>query len=124
MDKEQILEMKKAYENALVIQLAQALGMEESKVTAEWSLEQTVINIVQGDENITNTYIFTAQDNNLLLTMMGYKIHKANNAIIAYEVMPMSIDIATFNALNALIMNILNSDPLTAPETDEAVVEK
>jgi hypothetical protein len=123
MNKEQILEMKKAYENALVIQLAQALGMEESKVTAEWSLEQTVINIVQGDEIATNTYTLTAKDNNLLLTMMGCKIHKSNNVIIAYEVMPMSIDIATFNALNALIMNILNSDPLSASAPVEEVNE-
>ena len=115
MNKKQMLEMKKAYESALVSQLAQALGLEESKVTAEWSLEQAIINIVQGDDLATNIYTFTAKDSNLLLTMMGYKTHKSNNTIIAYEVMPMSIDVATLNALNALIMNVLNSDPLAAP---------
>jgi hypothetical protein len=56
--------------------------------------------------------------------MFGYKIHKAaNGASIAYEATPMSIDIATLGALNSIVMNILNSDPLAA-ETDEAVVEE
>ena len=115
MNKEQMLEMKKAYENALVTQLAQGLGMEESQITADWSLERAIINITQSDSTATNIYTFTVRDNNLLLTMAGYKIHKSNNIIAAYEIVPMSIDVNTLNTLNTAIMNILNSDPLAAP---------
>ena len=125
MNKELILEMKKAYENKLSTELASALGMDTKNVVADWSLDQTVINITQADNTATNIYTLTAKDNSILLTMLGYKIHKAaNGAIIAYEATPMSIDIATFGALNSIVMSILNSDPLAAPETDEAVVEE
>ena len=125
MNKELILEMKKAYENKLSTELASALGMDTKNVVADWSLDQTVINITQADNTATNIYTLTAKDNSILLTMLGYKIHKAaNGAIIAYEATPMSIDIATFGAHNSIVMSILNSDPLAAPETDEAVVEE
>lgn len=124
MNKELILEMKKAYESKLSAELASALGMDTKNVVADWSLDQTVINITQVDNTATNIYTLTAKDNNILLTMLGYKIHKsANGAIIAYEAMPMSIDMATFGALNSIVMNILNSDPL-AVEDDEVVVEE
>ena len=112
MNKELILEMKKAYENKLSTELASALGMDTKNVVADWSLDQTVINITQADNTATNIYTLTAKDNSILLTMLGYKIHKAaNGAIIAYEATPMSIDIATFGALNSIVMSILNSDP-------------
>jgi hypothetical protein len=125
MNKELILEMKKAYESKLSTELASALGMDTKNVVADWSLDQTVINITQVDNTATNIYTLTAKDNNILLTMLGYKTHKsANGAIIAYEATPMSIDIATFGALNSIVMNILNSDPLAIPENDEAVVEE
>ena len=124
MNKEQILEMKKAYESKLSTELASALGMDAKNIVADWSLDQTVISITQADDTATNIYTLTAKDNNVLLTMLGYKIHKsANGAIIAYEAMPMSIDMATFGALNSIVMSVLNSDPLAA-ETDEVVVEE
>ena len=123
MNKEQILEMKKAYENALITKLAETLGLELSQITAEWSLNQTVINITQGDKSVANVYTFTAQDNNLTLTMMGYRTHTLNNKIIAYEVIPMSINVATLNTLYTLIMNVLNSDPLAASTPVEEVNE-
>ena len=124
MNKELILEMKKAYESKLSAELASALGMDTKNVVADWSLDQTVINITQVDNTATNIYTLTAKDNNILLTMLGYKIHKAaNGAIIAYEATPMSIDIATLGALNSIVMNILKSDPL-AVEDDEVVVEE
>lgn len=125
MNKEQILETKKAYESKLSTELASALGIDAKNIVADWSLDQTVINITQADDTATNVYTLTAKDNNVLLTMLGYKIHKsANGAIIAYEAMPMSIDMATFGALNNIVMNTLNSDPLIVPETDKAVVEE
>lgn len=125
MNKEQVLEMKKAYESKLSTELASALGMDAKNVVADWSLDQTVINITQADNTSTNIYTLTARDNNVLLTMLGYKIHKAaNGAIIAYEATPMSIDMSTLGALNDIVTNILNSDPLAAPEPDEAVVEE
>ena len=125
MNKEQVLEMKKAYESKLSTELASALGMDAKNVVADWSLDQTVINITQADNTVTNIYTLTAKDNNVLLTMLGYKIHKAaNGAIIAYEATPMSIDMSTLGALNDIVTNILNSDPLAAPEPDEAVVEE
>ena len=125
MNKELMLEMKKAYESKLSTELASSLGMNAKNVVADWSLDQTVINITQIDNTATNIYTLTAKDNNILLTMLGYKIHKAaNGAVIAYEAMPMSIDISTLGALNSIITNVLNSDPLAAPETDEAVVEE
>ena len=124
MNKEQILEMKKAYESKLSTELASALGMDTKNIVADWSLDQTVISITQADDTVTNIYTLTAKDNNVLLTMLGYKIHKAaNGAIIAYEATPMSIDIATLGALNSIVMTVLNSDPLAA-EIDEAVVEE
>lgn len=125
MNKEQILEMKKAYESKLSAELASALGMDAKNVVADWSLDQTVINITQISDTATNIYTLTAKDNAVLLTMLGYKIHHAaNGAIIAYEATPMSIDLSTLGALNSIVMNILNSDPLAVPETDEAVVEE
>ena len=125
MNKEQMLEMKKAYENKLSTELASALGMDTKNIVAEWSLDQTVINITQTDNNTTSIHTLTVKDNNILLTMFGYRIHQgASGAIIAYEATPMSIDISTLGALNSIVMNILNSDPLAAPETDEAVVEE
>lgn len=124
MNKEQILETKKAYESKLSTELASALGMDTKNIVVDWSLDQTVINITQTDDTTTNVYTLTAKDNNVLLTMLGYKIHKsANGAIIAYEAMPMSIDMATLGGLNGIIMTVLNSDPLAA-EPDEAVVEE
>ena len=125
LTKEQILEMKKAYESKLSAELASALGMDAKNIVADWSLDQTVINITQISDTATNIYTLTAKDNAVLLTMLGYKIHHAaNGAIIAYEATPMSIDLSTFGALNSIVMNILNSDPLAVPETDEAVVEE
>ena len=131
MNKEQMLEIKKAYENKLSTELASVLGMDAKNVVADWSLDQTVINITQADNTTANIYTLTANDNSMSLTMFGYKIHKAaNGAIIAYEAIPMTIDISTFGALNSIVMSILNSDPLAAPETDEtdeadeAVVEE
>lgn len=125
MNKELILEMKKAYESKLSAELSSALGIDAKNVVADWSLDQTVINITQSDDTTTNIYTLTAKDNNVLLTMLGYKIHRATNgAIIAYEAMPMSIDVSTLGALNSIIMSILNSDPLAAPEPDEAVIEE
>lgn len=125
MNKELILEMKKAYESKLSTELASALGMDARNVVADWSLDQTVINITQASDTTTNIYTLTAKDNNISLTMLGYKVHRGTNgAIIAYEATPMSIDLATFNALNSIVMNILNSDPLAIPENDEAVVEE
>ena len=125
MNKELMLEMKKAYENKLSTELASALGMDVKNVVADWSLDQTVINITQADNTATNIYTLTAKDNNISLTMLGYKIHKsANGTIIAYEATPMSIDLTTLDALNGIVTNILNSDPLAAPETDEVVIEE
>jgi hypothetical protein len=125
MNKELILEMKKAYESKLSTELASVLGMDAKNVVADWSLDQTVINITQASDTATNIYTLTAKDNNISLTMLGYKIHRgANGAIIAYEATPMSIDLSTLGALNSIVMNILNSDPLAIPENDEAVVEE
>ena len=76
MNKEQILEMKKAYESKLSTELASALGMDTKNIVADWSLDQTVISITQADDTATNIYTLTAKDNNVLLTMLGYKIHK------------------------------------------------
>lgn len=121
MNKELILEMKKAYESKLSIELASALGMDAKDVVTDWSLDQTVVNITQASNTTTNIYTLTAKDNNISLTMLGYKIHKSTNgAIIAYEATPMSIDLTTLDALNGIVMNILNSDPLAA-ETNETV---
>ena len=125
MNKEQILAIKKAYESKLSTELASVLGMDAKNVTADWSLDQTVVNIAQVNDTATSIYTLTIKDNNVLLTMLGYKIHRtANGAIIAYEATPMSIDISTLGALNGIIMSILNSDPLAAPENDETVVEE
>ena len=123
MTKELILEMKKAYESKLSTELASALGMDAQNIVAEWNLDQTVVNITQADDATANIYTLTAKDNNIVLTMLGYKIHKAaSGAIIAYETMPMSIDMATLGALNNIIMSVLNSDPLAAA-TDEVAEE-
>lgn len=121
MNKELILEMKNAYESKLNTELASALNIDAKDIVVDWSLDQTVINITRVYDTTTNIYTLTAKDNNVLLTMLGYKIYKAaNGATIAYEAIPMSINMSTFSALDSIIMNILNSDPLAA-ETDEMV---
>lgn len=118
MNKEQMLEMKKAYEANLVLTLAQALGFKEEEIKAEWSLEKAIITITNVTRTTTNHYTFVAENNNVLLTMLGVKTHSVNGTMIAFEALPMSIDTQTLNAITHMIMEVLNSDPMAIPKID------
>lgn len=124
MNKEKILETKKAYEDKIQSAIAQALSFYEKDVVVNWSLDGTIIYLTKTSDQVINKYTLNVSDTDISITMLGYRIHKdANDSILAYENIPMSINAQTLNTLHQIITSIINSDPLEVTDATEAQTE-
>lgn len=117
------IKAKAWYESQLVDKLADALGQEKSKITAEWRVNtlKATIDLTQGD--VVTKYYLTYADNNVTLEVDSYKniytdpLDENARTLTGIQARRSSIDYNTLGALGRLMEEVVNTEYVEEVET-------
>ena len=110
MNAHDVIELKKAYEEAIVEQIATTLKVPQQQVAANWSLEQTIVDLrlFDNNNNITNFH-FQYTDDNFIISTSSYQAVVSGEMVVGIVASTATVNLYTLEAIRTIISKVVNS---------------
>jgi hypothetical protein len=110
MNAQDVKELKKTYEEAIVEQIATALKVQPQQITANWSLEQTTVDLrlFDNNNNITN-FQFQYTDDNFVISTSSYQAVLSGEMVVGIVAGTATVNLYTLEAIRTIINGVVNS---------------
>ena len=117
MNVNDVKELKRKYETSLITNIAKILSLSTDAITAEWSLERTIVNVQLNKQNIVTNFVFDWDGTEFIMHNSSYQIVTQGKMPIGVVANSAAISLNTIHAIFDTIIDVLNSS------TDENVSE-
>ena len=109
MNAQDVKELKKSYEEAIVKQIATALKVQEQQVTANWSLEKTIVDLRLFDNNNITSFHFQYTDDNFVISTTSYQAVLSGEMVVGIIAGTATVNLYTLEVIRAIINKVINT---------------
>lgn len=102
-----VKDLKQYYEKTIVTELAKAIGINEDMVTANWTLENTTVNIMLNQENTITSFTFDYDGTEFIIHTSAYSIIANQNVPIGIVNESATISLNTIQLIFDTIVDTL-----------------
>lgn len=104
-----VKQLKETYEEQLKTRISGLIGLPVEAISADWSLEKTVLKIDVNQQNTITTFAFEYDGTDFVLHTSSYQMVAQNDILIGVIASVATISLNTIHAIFDTVVDVLNT---------------
>lgn len=118
-----VKELKATYEEQLKTRISGLIGLPVEAISADWSLEKTILRIDVNQQNTITTFAFEYDGEDFVLHTSSYQMVAQNDALIGIIASVATISLNTIHAIFDTVVDVLNTS-INEDKSEEDISEE